>query len=215
MHDENVERTTNGRGNVADMALSQLRELRLRQNLGGYAEPLTNERIPTLEEVLKSARGRITLNLDVKDSSYPEVVEAVRRAAAVDYVIVKARAGIGSPALAGIEPFTEVSFMPILNGRNDDLLVIAEHQATANPVALELPHMTEAALPQLIEFASRHKLKLLNNTLGDGFVAKLGGDNDALKDADAVWGQQFRDGITIFQTDQPEALVIYRGSVRP
>ena len=105
VHDDSVDRTTNGHGRIADMTLAELRSLRLRQDLGGYAEPLTEERIPTLDEMLEAAKGRITLNLDVKDSIYAEVADAVERAGASDAVTIKTRAGIASPPLAAIEPF--------------------------------------------------------------------------------------------------------------
>lgn len=47
IHDDTVDRTTNGKGKVAEMTLSQLRELRIAQD----------ERIPTLEEALAATRN--------------------------------------------------------------------------------------------------------------------------------------------------------------
>ncbi len=210
MHDESVERTTNGHGSIAAMTLDDLRKLRLRQNLGGYSQPLTDERVPTLEEMIKAAKGRITLNLDVKDAIYAEVVDAVVRAGAVDLVTVKTRAGIGDPALAAIEPFVRIPFIPVLFGQGSNLLAVAEHQAKGKPIAFELPHMTAKELSPIAAFAKEHGIKLFCNTLGDGFMSGVGGDNDALRDPDTVWGWQYRNGVSIFQTDQPEALMKYR-----
>lgn len=66
IHDEIVDRTTNGRGPVADMTLEQLLEL----DAGGWFEPsFTGTRIPTLQALLAlMARSRkdITLNLEWK-----------------------------------------------------------------------------------------------------------------------------------------------------
>jgi glycerophosphoryl diester phosphodiesterase len=56
-------------------------------------------------------------------------------------------------------------------------------------------------------------VRLLVNTLWEGFVAGYGGDADALRDPDAVWGRLYRDGIGAFQTDEPEALLRYRASL--
>src|SRR5580698_10070947 len=50
MHDKTVERTTLGQGNVEDMTAAQIMALPLR----GYPS-----RIPSLEEALDAARGRI------------------------------------------------------------------------------------------------------------------------------------------------------------
>ncbi len=63
MHDETVNRTTNGRGKVSELTLGDLRELDAGSWFGArYA----GTPIPTLEEVCQLARGRISLNLELK-----------------------------------------------------------------------------------------------------------------------------------------------------
>ena len=49
IHDDRMERTTDGHGAVAEMTLAEIQKLRLRQNLDGYAEPITNEHVLTLK----------------------------------------------------------------------------------------------------------------------------------------------------------------------
>lgn len=56
IHDETVDRTTNGSGRVSDMTLEQLRAL----DAGG------GEKIPTLEDVLQSVAGRCGVNVELK-----------------------------------------------------------------------------------------------------------------------------------------------------
>jgi glycerophosphoryl diester phosphodiesterase len=215
IHDESVDRTTDGHGVISMMTLAEVRKLRLRENLGGYAEPLTDEHVPTLEEMLKAAKGHITLNLDVKAPIYAEVVDAVLRAGAADLVTVKTRAGIASPALATIAPFNKVPFVPVLNAKGSDIVAVAERQATdPKPVAFELPQMLSADVPKIVAVGRQHGIKLFSNTLGDGFCIGIGGDNDALKDPDAVWGWLYRNGSSIFQTDRPEALLEFRTSLK-
>ncbi|WP_337874057.1 glycerophosphodiester phosphodiesterase [Exiguobacterium sp.] len=61
IHDETVNRTTDGTGWVKDMTLQELRQLKI----DGY------ERIPTLEEVLGLIeRSDITLNVELKTDQY-------------------------------------------------------------------------------------------------------------------------------------------------
>jgi glycerophosphoryl diester phosphodiesterase len=63
IHDESVDRTTDGRGRVAALPLSRLRRL----DAGSWFSPaFRGERIPTLEETLDCARGRCGLNLEIK-----------------------------------------------------------------------------------------------------------------------------------------------------
>ncbi|MGE6490375.1 glycerophosphodiester phosphodiesterase [Exiguobacterium sp. NPDC077395] len=61
IHDETVDRTTDGTGWVKDMTLQELRQLKI----DGY------ERIPTLEEVLGLIeRSDVTLNVELKTDQY-------------------------------------------------------------------------------------------------------------------------------------------------
>jgi glycerophosphoryl diester phosphodiesterase len=63
IHDERVERTTNGRGAVADLRVRELRSL----DAGSWFAPgFAKERIPLLSEVLEWAGDRIRLNLELK-----------------------------------------------------------------------------------------------------------------------------------------------------
>lgn len=66
IHDERVDRTTNGRGYVKDMTLDQLRRLD-----AGFGE-----KTPTLEEALDTVKERAILIIEIK---VPEVVEKVVR----------------------------------------------------------------------------------------------------------------------------------------
>lgn len=213
IHDDSVDRTTDGRGLVRALTLAQLRALRLRQNLGGKDAAPTAERMVTLDEMLAAARGRMLLNLDVKDAIQAEVIDAVVRAGMTDQVIVKTSAGPGTAPLAAMAPYDRVPFAPILinAGGGADLGAIAARQTRgARPVAIELPAMTPDQLPQVTAQARAVGVRLWVNTLWQGFIQGWGGDADALHDPDRVWGRMHREGITIFQTDEPEALLAYR-----
>lgn len=63
IHDDTVDRTTDGRGAVARLTLADLRRL----DAGSwFASRFRGERIPTLEETFEFARGRCGLNLEIK-----------------------------------------------------------------------------------------------------------------------------------------------------
>ncbi|PVX28868.1 glycerophosphodiester phosphodiesterase family protein [Sphingomonas pokkalii] len=216
IHDDSVDRTTNGTGRVAAQSLAQLRALRLRQNLGGAAAPLTDEHIVTLDEMLAAARGRILLNLDIKAAIYPEVIEAVVRAGAQDRVFIKTEAGIATPPLAGLTPYDRVPFMPILlnaEGKADLAAVLARQLDGKRPIGAELPRLRPEQLSSVAALARRHGLRLLVNTIFEGFVEGAYSDLDALRDPAAVWGRLLTDGVTVFQTDEPEALLVFRASL--
>ncbi|QNH13658.1 glycerophosphodiester phosphodiesterase family protein [Xanthomonas sp. SI] len=216
-HDATVERTTDGSGKVAEMTWTQLSRLRLRDDEGGADAPLTDQHPVTLEQMLAAAKDRIMLNLDVKAPIYAEVADAVRRAGMQRQVVLKTEAGVYSQPLASLPPFDQVNFTPVLLNPpgTDDLLQTVRTQigGKVRPVAIELPRMRAEQLPPVVALVRQQHVRLLVNTLWEGFVAGYGGDADAVRDPDAVWGRLYRAGIGAFQTDEPEALLRYRASL--
>lgn len=89
IHDGSVDRTTDGRGRVADMTLAEIRKLS-----AGYPERFgdrfVSEKVPTLIEALTQARGRAKVMIEIKKESISDseeedgiearVVAAVREA---------------------------------------------------------------------------------------------------------------------------------------
>lgn len=67
IHDETLDRTTTGKGLVSDYTLEELQQL----DAGSwFSEKHSGEPIPTLEEVLEFAKGKISINIEIK----PEAV---------------------------------------------------------------------------------------------------------------------------------------------
>ncbi len=73
IHDDTLERTTDGRGAVAGKTLAELRGL----DAGAWFAPrFSGERIPTLVEVLALARDRILVNIELKKGkNFPYTME--------------------------------------------------------------------------------------------------------------------------------------------
>jgi glycerophosphoryl diester phosphodiesterase len=66
IHDFTVDATTDGSGRVADLTLTQLKQL----DAGATFDPsFAGERIPTLEEVLEPLGSRLLLNIELKTTS--------------------------------------------------------------------------------------------------------------------------------------------------
>lgn len=80
MHDERVNRTTNGRGRVSALTLPDIRQL----DAGGGQSP------PTLGDVLKAANGRIGLILELKTGGLAYDVCAVVRASGFNRSVIYA-----------------------------------------------------------------------------------------------------------------------------
>ena len=92
IHDEKVDRTTDGRGFVRDHTLAELKQL----DAGSWFGPeFAAQRIPTLDEVLLWARGRHTpVDVEIKNAPIyytgieEAVVESLDRTAMAEQVIV-------------------------------------------------------------------------------------------------------------------------------
>jgi glycerophosphoryl diester phosphodiesterase len=90
IHDETLDRTTNGAGKVADHGFDEIRGL----DAGSWFAPqFAGEKVPTLEEILDTVKGRILLNVEIKSEAVDrgisdKVAAAIRDRGMTDQVIV-------------------------------------------------------------------------------------------------------------------------------
>jgi glycerophosphoryl diester phosphodiesterase len=85
-HDDTLERTTTGKGRVADYSFSELQKLKLKNMAGN----VTSYKIPTLSETIKWAKGKTILVLDKKDVPIEERLKVVQEHNAESYSIIMA-----------------------------------------------------------------------------------------------------------------------------
>jgi glycerophosphoryl diester phosphodiesterase len=155
----------------------------------------------------------------VKDPIYAEVVAASLRSGVKDGVIVKTKAGPDTPPLSGMPPYNAVPFavIPVSSDASGaDLPTVIDRQmkASPRPVAIELPTIPLASLPLIIARAHAADVRVWVNTLNEGFVLGGFGDLDALRSPQAVWGRLCKMGVSVFQTDEPAALLRYRAQLK-
>lgn len=210
MHDAKVDRTTNGKGRVADLSLARIQALSLKHGDG--------EGPPTLEAFLRAARGRILVNIDLKGPYAGQAAEIARRAGATDWVLFKAKARFGAPPLADQAPYQDLAFMPMVEAKAarkpGDLADIAQRQASG---ARQIPAIETVALrgqgfAAVRDAARAARIRVWTNTLANkGWrrVLDQSGDRQALRDPDRAWGRLIDQGASIVQTDHPAALLDY------
>ena len=80
MHDESVDRTTNGKGFVADLTLQQLKKL----------DAGKGERIPTLQEAIDTCKGRVKVQIELKAYGLEEdtVAAIEKNGVAADVIVI-------------------------------------------------------------------------------------------------------------------------------
>jgi glycerophosphoryl diester phosphodiesterase len=83
-HDPTLERTTTGKGRLTDFSLDELKQLKLKDTLGS----VTEQRMPTLDEVLEWGRGKTVLVLDQKDVPTAARVKKIEEHQAESYAML-------------------------------------------------------------------------------------------------------------------------------
>jgi glycerophosphoryl diester phosphodiesterase len=78
IHDETVERTTDGRGEVAELTLAELKRLDAGAKFKGGA--VRGEQIPTLDEVFSVTSGKCGLNIELKAGGLEHQVAQIMQA---------------------------------------------------------------------------------------------------------------------------------------
>lgn len=79
IHDDTVDRTTNGHGRIREMSLTELKNL----------DAGKGDRVPTLEEVINLAKGRVKMIVEIKeDGTEVEVLNAIEKNDLVEETII-------------------------------------------------------------------------------------------------------------------------------
>lgn len=218
MHDSRVERTTDGKGAITNLAFAEIRNLRLKTGIGAKDATLTSYKVPTLEEALLLVKGKCLINLDKVGSLIPECCEVLRRTDTMRQVVFKA--GYSAERCAAdygqIKP--PVLFMPIITHKKDwksrdkhGWAELEPYSRLLRPCAFELVFAAEddpMAAPETTALIKKNGSRVWINTLWD---TQAGGrcDEKAVHDPDANWGWVISRGANIIQTDEAERLLQY------
>ncbi len=208
LHDPTVDRTTDGRGAVADMDYADLAKLHLRRGAGGPNAAVTEERVPTLRDYLLTARGRIMVVMDVKDGSQAESFEIARSIAAEDDLIYFYECR-NDALWSKIRPFaSRVVLFPIIfetDGPPQKALAACRHSPQG------LVHAKFGSAAYLPETAA-----LVHGTSRQVWIATMfpadnaGLDDDAaMRDDGDSWGRSIAAGATMIMTNRAEVLLAY------
>jgi len=91
-HDGTLDRTTSSTGAVGDRTQAQLMALRLREGNGGADVALTDQHLPSLEQVIALCKGKALFNLDkVPPVRFDLVYQAFAEADALEMAMFKGR----------------------------------------------------------------------------------------------------------------------------
>lgn len=207
MHDKTLDRTTTGKGKIAEWALDSIRTLRLKNG----AALKTKHRVPTLEEALLTAKGRVMVNLDKAYPIFDEIFPILEKTGTVGQIIMK-----GSKPVAEVKKdlgkyLDRIIYMPIVHlDRPGAMQQIDDFMKELHPVAFELLFESDTCqLPKQVRAKLEGKSKIWYNTLWDTMAG--GHDDDkSLENPDEGYGYLIDTlGATIIQTDRTAYLLEY------
>jgi glycerophosphoryl diester phosphodiesterase len=183
-HDGTVNRCTNGQGKVAEMTLDQLEALDAGIKTGPQ---FAGTRIPTFDQALDLARGKIGVYVDVKNASAQDLVSHIGGHGMADHVVIYCGLRLAQQILE-LNPRLKV--MPESNS--------VEH----SKLLIELLHPRVIAFgagdfkPEIIAVVKQANVEI--------YVDRMG-----TTDAPEGWQSAIDAGADGIQTDRPGSLVEY------
>jgi len=207
MHDHTLDRTTTGKGKISECTLDSIRKLKLRN--GCHIRTIHN--VPTLEEALLHAKGKIMLNLDQADLYFDQIYKLMQKTGTTKQIIMKGRKPAGEVQKQFGAYLNDVIYMPIVDLDKPD----AEQQIETfikdmQPVAFELLYVKDSnPLPKKLGTSLSGRALIWYNALWDTMAG--GHDDDmSLQSPDAGYGYLIDTlGCRIIQTDRPAYLIDY------
>ncbi len=192
IHDETLNRTTNGKGLVSSMTLQQLKGL----------DAGNGQSIPTLEEVLQLAKGKIFLHVEIKSEASTDKVSG-----GVEEQVVELIENYGFASNCIISSFSSKPLFRIQNmNKSLSLAMTFDHtlkdidQALVEkmkPAAIHLPinHVSAADM----DFAAVHQLPV--NVYTVNTVSQMQKAQDIC--ADSIFTNEIEKAIAFFAAHHP------------
>jgi len=207
MHDQTIDRTTNGKGKVSDFTLEEISKFRLRNGLGR----VTNNAIPTFKELMLVAKNKILINVDKGNDHLKAVFTVLKQTGTTNQAIVNVGDNISYQQLTQAEQIpADAYIMVVVN--------------MARPGAIELikgyEPMKKSMVQPIFDTDTLSNLKLLPQIatsqkiwLNSLWPSLNGGHDDdravEAHQAEESWGWLVAHKPVIIQSDRPKALITF------
>ena len=183
-HDGSVSRRTNGKGDISKMTFDEVRAL----DAGIKSGPqFAGTKVPTFDEALDLARGKIGIYVDVKSASAKDLVTHIEEHGMADHVVI----------YAGLSLSKEIQKL------NPKLKVMPEAGTVENA-----KHLIEQLHPLVMAFDAGDftpdVIRVVKEAKAEIYVDRMG-----TTDAPAGWQSAIDAGADGIQTDRPAELVQY------
>jgi glycerophosphoryl diester phosphodiesterase len=208
MHDKTLERTSTGTGLVKDHEYDSIKNLFLKN---GYGMP-TEQRIPTLEEVLKLCKGKILVFLDKGYPYAPKIMSIAQNLNMQNQLFIEGRHHYQKVKSQYGEILKDRNYMPRVKV-NNDTLAFQNYVAPflKSNVQIFICSVDTAKINDAKSFIQKiktHNKKIMLTSLWEHTCAGYT-DDRAIENPEANWGKIVDLGADLICTDRPLALLNY------
>jgi glycerophosphoryl diester phosphodiesterase len=207
MHDNTIDRTTNGKGKVGEYTLEELKKFRLKNGLGR----LTEHQIPTMQEMMVAAKGRILINVDKGNDHLDLVFKVLRETSTIDQAIVNVGDNMPYGELTAKNTIPKDAYlMVVVNAKNKEMqAVISSYTPNKRTIIQPIFDTDTLANLKFLKETKNNPLIWLNSL----WPSLNGGHDDdraiEKNEKEESWGWLINYHPVILQTDRPTDLLIY------
>ena len=206
MHDQTVDRTTNGKGKVSDYTLAEIKKLRLKDKDGN----LTEERIPTFEEVMNLCRGKVMVNIDQSYYYWDKVMEILKKTNTTAQGMMKSGLPYDKVVADHGNIFGQIAYIPVVSLDREGAEKTVDGFLGKCPVVECCFEKVTPKVLQLMQKIADHGSRVWVNTM---WASLNGGHDDitAYKDNNFkdTWEWLVQAGVNVLQTDYSPQMVTY------
>lgn len=206
MHDETLDRTSTGKGEIKNYTTEELKKFVLRSGNGIK----TRQPISTLKEVLNVCKDRILVNIDKGGTYIKEIMPIIKECGMEKQVIIKGYYPV-EKVKKEYGSSESILYMPIVNlWDKEAVATIQTFIKDFTPIAYELCFKDDTTpslriIDEIIKSGSR----IWMNTLWDSLCGGHDDENALLEGKDRHWGWMLKHKATMIQTDRPQELIHY------
>lgn len=183
MHDSTVDRTTDGRGKVAELTFAAVRKLSAGSKRGIQ---WMNEKVPTFEEALAACKGKIKVYVDHKEAPPADVLAAIEKHGMLRDVVV-----YGSPNV--LREYKKIQ---------PTVWIMPPHPGSPDKIRAFVADLKPETLDGNILSWTREQVDAAHAAGAEVWV-----DNPGNRDNDAGVRQAIELGVDAIQTDAPEKVI--------
>ena len=207
MHDHTINRTMSGKGEVKSYTLDELKKMTLKS---AHACP-TRHRIPTFEEFMLAAKGKMFINIDKCYPYLKEVKKVLEKTGTTNQVMINTEKNYKSNITDYGQLFTQLPMKANVDLDKMSVADVNEYIEKMKPHIMEMVFATDTSrFIQHHELVTNHKIKIYINSLWASLCAghedDIAVEQHNTKDS---WDWIIMHGANIIQTDRPKELLQY------